>query len=407
MSLLLKKERFFCLLAVIAIISCKKEYSYEGSGNNVFGNQPPVANAGPDQTIILPANTVNLNGSNSIDPDNNIAAYKWTQITGPSGSIIANTNAAKTGVSGLTEGTYQFELKVTDAGGLISKDTVTILLNRGEISVRWTRLTALPENEFLLGSNHINFLMGVQDKIFAVSKTGTFWSYDPQAKEWKKKGSIPSHTVNANFSVIFSINNKGYIIGNGTSRQYNATTDQWTIKTNVPVGADHVDYSVPLIIGSKTYLVASTNNLVTVYDPSTDTYTAKNKFPDISAAAGFVINDEGYCIQQDGRCWKYNVTTDTWQKKASLPSSIENMSGFVLNGYGYIMGDLNGNAYNGNGRIKLWRYDAMLDSWEQLNEDYPGQGVYAIKTASLNGIVYVAFGYEKNDQDAIDFWSLR
>src|SRR5687767_328562 len=100
MSLLLKKERFFCLLAVIVFISCKKEYSYEGSGNNILGNQPPVANAGTDQTIILPPSTVNLNGSNSTDPNNNIAAYTWTQITGPSTSIIANTHAAQTGVSG-------------------------------------------------------------------------------------------------------------------------------------------------------------------------------------------------------------------------------------------------------------------------------------------------------------------
>jgi K319L-like, PKD domain len=38
-------------------------------------NRPPVANAGLGQTITLPANTVNLDGSASTDPDNNITRY--------------------------------------------------------------------------------------------------------------------------------------------------------------------------------------------------------------------------------------------------------------------------------------------------------------------------------------------
>jgi hypothetical protein len=42
---------------------------------------------------------------------------------------MANANAVTTQVSELTEGTYQFELKVTDAGGLFSKDTVQVTVN--------------------------------------------------------------------------------------------------------------------------------------------------------------------------------------------------------------------------------------------------------------------------------------
>jgi hypothetical protein len=370
-------------------------------------NQPPVANAGTDQTITLPANTSNLNGSNSTDRDNNIIDFEWTKISGPSQVTIANTNAVKTGVTNLVQGVYLFELKVTDAFGLFSKDTIVITVNTKEINAHWTRLENLPERDFVLGSNHINFLLGIQDKMFAVSKNGRFFQYDAQKKEWAEKGDLPNNMVNANFSVVFSVNNKGYIIGNGTSRQYDLLTGKWTIKTNVPVGANHVDYSVPLVIRNKVYLVGSTNNLVTVYDPVTDTYTLKNKFPDVGPAAGFVINEEGYCIQQDGRCWKYDAVTDSWQQKASLPSSIYHMTGFSLNGYGYIIGDLNNAANNGNGRLKVWRYDSSPDQWKQLDEDYPGDGVYAIKTASLNGVVYVGLGYNNADEDVRDFWSFK
>jgi hypothetical protein len=39
---------------------CKKEYSCEGCIN---GNKPPIANAGPDQVITLPTDSVSLDGS--------------------------------------------------------------------------------------------------------------------------------------------------------------------------------------------------------------------------------------------------------------------------------------------------------------------------------------------------------
>ena len=84
-------------------------------------NRPPVANAGADQTITLPTNTVTLNGSGSTDPDNNITSYTWTKISGPSSFNIANANAVQTQVTNLVQGIYQFELKVTDAGGLFQR----------------------------------------------------------------------------------------------------------------------------------------------------------------------------------------------------------------------------------------------------------------------------------------------
>jgi len=92
-------------------------------------NHPPVAIAGPDQTIVLPTNSVTLDGNASTDPDNNITSYAWTKISGPSSFNIANANAARTQVANLVEGVYQFELKVTDAGMLISKDTIGIMVS--------------------------------------------------------------------------------------------------------------------------------------------------------------------------------------------------------------------------------------------------------------------------------------
>src|SRR4030095_8469035 len=115
----------------------------------------PVANAGADQIIALPTNAVTLDGSSSSDPDNNITSYQWTKISGPSSFNISNSNAIQTQVINLIEGIYRFELKVIDAGGLFSKDTVQVTVtaasdcndsNRPEITVRLTPIGILSKS---------------------------------------------------------------------------------------------------------------------------------------------------------------------------------------------------------------------------------------------------------------------
>ncbi|HMK03568.1 MAG TPA: kelch repeat-containing protein [Ferruginibacter sp.] len=94
--------------------------------NQPGANFPPVACAGSDLVITLPVSKANLNGSCSTDPDNNIVQYEWTKISGPSFFSFVSAGTAKTQVTGLVEGLYGFALKVTDAGGLFSMDTVMV-----------------------------------------------------------------------------------------------------------------------------------------------------------------------------------------------------------------------------------------------------------------------------------------
>ena len=91
-------------------------------------NTPPTANAGPDQIIVLPTSSVILSGS-GVDPDGFIATYLWTQVSGPAAATITNINAAATSVTGLVQGVYLFELRVTDNSGAFGRDTVRITVN--------------------------------------------------------------------------------------------------------------------------------------------------------------------------------------------------------------------------------------------------------------------------------------
>jgi len=82
-------------------------------------NTPPVANAGTDK-IAYPNQYVSLDASKSYDSENNIISYEWFE----------NENKIGSGISfkiKFTEfGTHQITLKITDAGGKIATDTVTI-----------------------------------------------------------------------------------------------------------------------------------------------------------------------------------------------------------------------------------------------------------------------------------------
>jgi len=96
----------------------------------VYPNRPPVADAGPDLYISSWNQIIVLAGTGSYDPDNNIAQFTWTKISGPpSYRIINNTRNEVVHITELTQGNYKFELKVTDAGGLSSADTVLIVFD--------------------------------------------------------------------------------------------------------------------------------------------------------------------------------------------------------------------------------------------------------------------------------------
>jgi hypothetical protein len=93
---------------------------------NVTGeNDPPRADAGPDQNVDEET-TVRLDGSNSSDPDDGIEFYRWKQIAGPS-VTLSNPRAVQPTFSAPTVGSdgvsFTFELTVTDYGSLQSTDT--------------------------------------------------------------------------------------------------------------------------------------------------------------------------------------------------------------------------------------------------------------------------------------------
>ena len=117
-------------------------------------NATPLAKAGVDGVITVPASSYTVNGSGSSDPDGTITSYKWTKIAGPTSYSITNSVAASTSITALTAGTYTFRLTVKDNRNGTAYDDMLVIVNRPPIAKAGAdSTTKLPKNtSTLIGS---------------------------------------------------------------------------------------------------------------------------------------------------------------------------------------------------------------------------------------------------------------
>jgi hypothetical protein len=98
-------------------------------------NLPPIANAGPDQTVQI--NTlVTLDGSGSSDPDGHYPlSYGWTQTGGTAVVLSSNVISMPTFTAPATPTVLSFRLVITDAHGLPSLTASTVAITVSNQSI--------------------------------------------------------------------------------------------------------------------------------------------------------------------------------------------------------------------------------------------------------------------------------
>ena len=92
-------------------------------------NDPPIAEAGPDQDGVVGA-PITLNGSGSSDPNGDTLTYQWTIASAPIGNSasIANPTSVTPIITPNVPGPYVIQLVVNDGSTNSSPDTVKLIV---------------------------------------------------------------------------------------------------------------------------------------------------------------------------------------------------------------------------------------------------------------------------------------
>ncbi|MBN3305866.1 K319L protein, partial [Amia calva] len=113
----------------------------------------PVANAGPNQVITLPRNSITLLGNQSSD-DHGTLAYEWSLSPASKGKVVEmqGVRTSTLQLSAMQEGDYTFQLTVTDSAGQQDTAEVTVIVqpenNKAPVA------DAGPEKELTLPVDH-------------------------------------------------------------------------------------------------------------------------------------------------------------------------------------------------------------------------------------------------------------
>ena len=102
---------------------------FNTSNNNPVINNPPVADAGENQTISGEQTNVTLSAANSRDVDGEIVSYRWQLTANPenANATINNADSLQSTLSVDVKGEYIVQLTVTDDKG--ASDTTRISIN--------------------------------------------------------------------------------------------------------------------------------------------------------------------------------------------------------------------------------------------------------------------------------------
>jgi hypothetical protein len=138
----MKNFKVWCVLAVLPVLAA---CGGGGSGCNLLGgalcdspnpvvNQAPVAVAGANQSVLLGAVSVKLNGSGSTDANGDVLTYQWAMVSRPSRSTAALSQATSVEPTFTPDvlGVYLFSLVVSD--GKLSSATSLVTVTVSELN---------------------------------------------------------------------------------------------------------------------------------------------------------------------------------------------------------------------------------------------------------------------------------
>ncbi|ULQ54725.1 Kelch repeat-containing protein [Flavihumibacter fluvii] len=386
----LKFSTIVLLAAALGHISCQKEFSCENCRDNPTGssNKSPIAHAGADQAILLPVDSVILNGSASTDPDNNIISYAWINLSGPSPCNIATANAVQTKVSNLAEGIYQFELTVTDADSLFSKDTIQIIVLKF--------VPACPDRPYVYGRLVPIGSLSMKGGLLASATAGNKIFFGGGVREIFSGGiGEPGYSTRVDI--------------------YDITTNTWSI---AELSQRSRQGMATAVVGNKVFFAGggdNDNGIVTsrvdIFDVSNNSWSTAELSQGREYLAAATIGNKVFFAgggSWDGRGYTgsnvvdiYDNATNTWST-AELSKSRSYLTATTVGNKVFFAGGVSGLPGPDDGSTQIDIYDAATNSWSTSNLQ---QGKYFMASIAAGNKIFWGSGvfnengnYQTSDQ---------
>jgi N-acetylneuraminic acid mutarotase len=230
---------------------------------------------------------------------------------------------------------------------------------------------------------------------------------------WTQKADMPTARGIAGSAVV---DGKIYVIGGApvsmgitaVVEEYDPATDTWTRRADMPTArqglcAAAVDGIIYAIGG---WSPGADSSTVEAYDPVTDRWTRKADMPTERTLAAIAVVDEiiyaiGGNTSVVGAPWvasvveAYDPATDTWTRKADMPTARYHAAACVLDGRIYVFGGATkwGRASGDYSLVPTVEvYDPVTDTWTQAS-DMPRIRM-AHSASTVDGEMYIIGGGE-------------
>ena len=241
-----------------------------------------------------------------------------------------------------------------------------------------------------------------------------------QAQTWQ---TLNNTNFQRHHTISFSINNMGYsICGNTPSgnsknvQEYDPVNDSWTDLGDYPGPAR--GQGIGQTWNGKGYFgfgyepSGTKLNDLWEFDPISNTFTQLPSCPGVGRThpALVILNGKIYTGMGSGTTnlsdwWEYDITTQVWTQKTSIPIGRHHPYQFILNG----------NIYVGSGHQSSWyKYDPLNDTWTAVASldtrvagtqfNYNGKG-YALSGVTT-GHTFFATGEFYEYDPLIDSWNI-
>lgn len=380
---------------IVQFYSCKPDPPDKPPFVDSWTNRPPVADAGPDQSTYLPKDSIVLDGRASLDPDGEIFKFQWSKVAGPSSYVFTDSVSAYTSVTQLVEGTYYFELTVTDKAGATAQDRLEVRVYstittgcdgpiRPLVNVTLTQIGTLSQPRIpyvAAAGSKIVFAGGPYINGSWYYNSAAVDIYDINSKSW----STALLSKEREGIAAISCGSKIFFAGGGFWEWafsnidiYDVSTDTWT-RSDLSIPRS---YLAAATVGNKVFFAGGftdgwvASSSVDIYDLTTDTWTIASLSQPRYSLSAVTVGDKIYFAGGDGsnQVDIYNNSTNSWST-----STLQELSGLISGvafGNTIYWGGIN--QPENKGQVEIWNTSDGSVTFNCLN--YPRYSPTALAT---------------------------